>query len=153
MPEEKYDAKEATPSGDKKPRKKGEMPASDPKPAEEKRGEPDVPLKSYPPPDEQHGLYPQAEVKREKPFETLQPGEEEKEEDDAPRKSPNRRKLDPELKAMDEVCAVLEVLDAATRLRVLNWANQKFSPAANATRVKPTLDPDEDVEFVDPKPW
>lgn len=39
---------------------------------------------------------------------------------------PMRRKLDPELKAMDEVCEILEKLEPAMRGRVLAWACQKF---------------------------
>ncbi len=36
------------------------------------------------------------------------------------------RKLDPELKAMDEVCEIMERLDPAARERVVNWCAAKF---------------------------
>lgn len=48
--------------------------------------------------------------------------------DEPPKPAPNRRKLDPELKAMDAVCEVLEPLDPSMRWRVLDWCMQRFYP-------------------------
>lgn len=41
-------------------------------------------------------------------------------------KPSSRRKLDPELKAMDEICATLEDLDQAAQQRVVSWAISRF---------------------------
>lgn len=50
---------------------------------------------------------------------------------------PMRRRLDPELKAMDEVCEILEPFPPEVKMRILNWAINKFFPANTANKVPP----------------
>lgn len=60
---------------------------------------------------------------------------EEKEDEEPVKAAPTRRKLDPELKAMDEVCEILESLDKPMQRRVLMWALQKFNIPPNGAMV------------------
>lgn len=55
-----------------------------------------------------------------------------------PAKPPVRRKLDPELKAMDAVCELLEDLTEQQRWRVINWALSRFMVENNGNLPKPT---------------
>lgn len=53
-------------------------------------------------------------------------------------KPPVRRKLDPELKAMDAVCELLEDLNEQQRWRVINWALSRFMVENNGNLPKST---------------